>query len=270
MTNLIFENTALPDVIHLKDVSQTYDGGKTWIIRHLDLLIENIPDQGQFVVILGRSGCGKSTLLRYIAGLQTPTEGEVIIDGKRRTEEMAIAMVSQQYSSLPCRTVLQNVTLPLEYHGVPKNEREDRAMEMIRLVGLECHERKFAKSPQLSGGQLQRVAIARSLVANPSILLMDEPFGALDRHTRFQMQMLLLEIWERLQATIIFVTHDEREAVFLGDDVYIMSSNPAQIVKAFHIDLDFHRTRGTKREPRFYQLVNQVEDALDELAVKTA
>ena len=261
MNEIKFTNTQLPDIIELRTVSQTYDDGKTWIIKDLNLLIEDKPDQGQFVVILGMSGCGKSTLLRYIAGLQTPSSGHVLIHERLRSEE-AISMVFQQYSSLPWRTVLRNITLPLELKGIDLEDAEKRAMDMIRTVGLSGHEKKFAQYPILSGGQLQRVAIARSLISNPEIILMDEPFGALDTNTRFKMQLMLAELWDNLKCTVIFVTHDIQEAVFLGDDIYIMSTNPAKIVDHIGIDLPFHRDRDTKRSKRFTELVQKVEDAL--------
>jgi NitT/TauT family transport system ATP-binding protein len=261
MNGVEFTNTELKDIIELRQVSQTYNNGKTWIIKDLSLLIEDKPDQGQFVVVLGESGCGKSTLLRYIAGLQIPTSGEVYIHERLRTDE-AISMVFQQYSSLPWRTVLQNITLPLEIKGVDSKETHHRAMEMINALGLSGHEKKYAQYPILSGGQLQRVAIARSLISNPEIILMDEPFGALDTNTRFKMQLMLANLWDTLKCTIIFVTHDIQEAVFLGDDIYIMSSNPAQIVIHIPVDLPFHRDRETKRSNRFNELVQEVEDAL--------
>ncbi len=260
-----FQNTNLPDIIELKDVGQSYNKGKTWIIKDLNLLIENTPNQGQFIMILGKSGCGKSTLLKYIAGLQKPTEGKVLIHSQQRSEELPISMVFQQYSSIPCYTVLDNVALPLLYRGVTTKERHERAMEMIKKVGLDGHEKKYAKMPGLSGGQMQRVALARALIANPEIILMDEPFGALDTQTRLNMQLLVFKIWEELQSTIVFVTHDISEAVFLADDIYLMRANPGQIIRTFHVDLDFERTRETKQQPRFIQLVNEVEIALLEL-----
>lgn len=261
MENVKFINTGLPDVIELRDVSQTYDGGKTYVIKNLNLLIEDKPEQGQFIVILGPSGCGKSTLLRYIAGLQAPTSGEVLIHERLRSNE-AISMVFQQYSSLPWRTVLGNVRLPLELKGVARKEADAKAMEMIKTMGLSGQENKYAQYPVLSGGQLQRVAIARSLISNPEIILMDEPFGALDTNTRFKMQLMLAELWDSLQCTIIFVTHDIQEAVFLGDDIYIMSMGPAQIATHIPIDLPYHRDRATKRSKRFTELIQEVEDAL--------
>ena len=168
----------LPPIIELQDVGQSYDGGENWIIKNCNLSIPDKPAQGEFVVILGMSGCGKSTILRYIAGLQKPTEGQVLIHGKPMDEAPRVSMVFQRYSSLPWLTVLDNVSLALQYKGVDKKERHEQAMDIIKKVGLEGHENKYAQYPTLSGGQLQRVAIARSIVANPEILLMDEPFGA--------------------------------------------------------------------------------------------
>lgn len=253
-------------IIELKGVSQSYDGGKSFIIKDLDFVIEDKSMQGQFSILMGMSGCGKSTILRYIAGLQTPTEGTVLVNGKPVGEDNRVSMVFQQYSSLPWLSVLDNVALALRFKGISKKERDERAMELIKLVGLEGHEKKYAQYPSLSGGQLQRVAIARSLLANPSILLMDEPFGALDIKTRIQMQDLLLQVWEKYSSTILFVTHDIDEAVYLGDDIHIMKYAPSKIVKNIHVDLPFSRNRLTKREPRFNQLVSEVEDAMLDLS----
>jgi NitT/TauT family transport system ATP-binding protein len=253
---------ARSNIIELRNIGQSYDGGKNWIIKGLDLLIEDKPDQGQFVILLGASGSGKSTLLRYIAGLQTPTEGEVLIKGKPVNDKQRVSMVFQQYSSLPWMTVLDNVALALDYQGMDKKDRYTKAMEMIELVGLAGHEKKYAQYPALSGGQLQRVAIARSLIANPEIVLMDEPFGALDVKTRIQMQDMLINLWERFHSTIIFVTHDISEAVYLGDDIYIMKSPPSQIVEHFHIDLPLQRDHSTKRNAHYTELVHQVEDTM--------
>lgn len=262
---VVFSNTDLPDVIELRDVSQTYDGGQTWTIKGLNLLIEDRPDKGQFVVILGESGCGKSTLLRYISGLQDPTEGKVIIEGKHPERTDPIAMVFQQYSSFPWYTVLQNVMLPLLYAGVSRKEARERALAMIEKVGLTGHEKKYAQHPTLSGGQLQRVAIARSLVANPRILLMDEPFGALDLKTRLKAQLLLRKLWTDLQSTVVFVTHDIQEAVFLADEIWIMAKDPGRIVQRVVIDLPDIRTAETRRDPRFMPQVYQVEDLMNAL-----
>lgn len=250
------------NIIELKNIGQSYDGGKNWIMKDLNFIIEDKPDQGQFVVILGMSGSGKSTILRYISGLQKPTTGEVIVNGKHVDENTRISMVFQQYSSLPWMTVLENVALGLQFSGVGKKEREEKAMELIKLVGLEGHEQKFAIYPTLSGGQLQRVAIARSILSNPSILLMDEPFGALDIKTRTQMQELLLQLWEKFHSTIIFITHDISEAVYLGDDIYIMKKPPSLFGAHIHIDLPLKRNRETKRSPHYTELVHHVEDTM--------
>jgi NitT/TauT family transport system ATP-binding protein len=256
----------LPNIIELRGIGQSYDGGQNWVIRDLDFIVEDKPNQGQFVVILGMSGSGKSTLLRYIANLQTPTVGTVLIHGKPVSESKRVSMVFQEYSSLPWMTVLDNVSLALRYQGMGREERNARAMEMIRIVGLEGHERKYAQYPTLSGGQLQRVAIARSLLANPEIIMMDEPFGALDIKTRMQMQDLLMDLWSKFHFTVVFVTHDITEAVFLGDDIYIMKSQPSNFVRHIHVDLPLERNLETKRNPHFIELVHKVEDAMIEVS----
>lgn len=260
------DNPNLSNIIEIRGVGQSYDGGKNFIMKDLDFIIEDKKGQGQFVVVLGMSGSGKSTILRYIAGLQRPTEGTVLIDGKPVSRQNRAGMVFQQYSSLPWMTVLDNVGLALRYQGVSKKERDAKAMEMIEMVGLAGHEMKYAQYPSLSGGQLQRVAIARSLLANSKILLMDEPFGALDIRTRLQMQDMLEDIWLKFQPTIIFVTHDISEAVYLADDIYILSSPPAKFVEHINIDLPFNRSRETKRNPRYIELVQEVEDRMIKVA----
>ncbi len=259
---LEFKDTGLDNIIELRGIDQFYNNGEVEIIKGLDFLVEDKPAQGQFIVILGMSGCGKSTLLRYIAGLQDPTAGQVLVKGKPVGKENRVSMVFQQYSSMPWMTVLENVSLALRYQGVSKKEREEKAMELIELVGLAGHEHKFAQYPSLSGGQLQRVAIARSLMANSEILLMDEPFGALDVKTRLQMQDLLSSIWNKFHPTIVFVTHDISEAVYLADDIYIMKSAPSRFVEHIKVDLPFVRGRQIKRDPRFVELVHEVEDRM--------
>lgn len=262
----MFKDTDQKNIIELRNISQSYDGGNSYIIKDLDFLIEDKPAQGQFVVLLGMSGSGKSTILRYIAGLQEPTSGTVMVNGKPVGQNTRVSMVFQQYSSLPWMTVLDNVSLALRYKGMDKQERDVKAMEMIEMVGLAGHEHKFAQYPTLSGGQLQRVAIARSLLANPDILVMDEPFGALDINTRLQMQDMLADIWLKFHPTIVFVTHDISEAVYLGDDIYILKSQPAHIVEHIHVDLPFERSRATKRDPHFVELVQEVEDRMVKVA----
>lgn len=256
------DNPDQQNIIELRGIDQSYDGGQSYIIQGLDFVIEDKPGQGQFVVILGMSGCGKSTILRYVAGLQDPTKGTVKVKDKPVGKDNRVSMVFQQYSSLPWMTVLENVGLALKFQGVDKEARDAKAMELIELVGLKGHEHKYAQYPTLSGGQLQRVAIARSLIANSQILLMDEPFGALDVKTRLQMQDLLTSIWTKFQTTIVFITHDISEAVYLADDIYIMKSAPSRFVEHIHVDLPFNRTREIKRDPRFVELVHEVEDRM--------
>ncbi len=260
MPEVKFTNTEFPDILELKKVSQRYPDGNV-VIEGLDLLIENIPDRGEFVVILGMSGCGKSTILRYFAGLQEPTTGEVFIHGQPAKQgHEAISMVFQQYSSMHMHSVLTNVMLPLIFKGVPEKEAREKAMEIIQAVGLMGHESKYAQYPTLSGGQLQRVAIARSLIANPKIVLMDEPFGALDIYIRSGMQLMISDIWHRLQSTIVFVTHDVSEAVFLGQKIYLMGGKPARLIEEVNVNLPYPRTIEMKRSPAFTNLVGQVED----------
>ena len=265
--NVKFEDTPARDnIIELRNIGQSYDGGNTWIIKGLQMIIEDKPNQGQFIVLLGMSGSGKSTLLRYIAGLQKPTEGEIFIKGKPISDKQRVSMVFQEYSSLPWMTVLDNVALALEYQGIEKKERYARAMELIDLVGLAGHEKKYAQIPALSGGQLQRVAIARSIIANPEIILMDEPFGALDIKTRIQMQDLLVKLWHKFNSTILFVTHDINEAVYLADEIFIMKSPPSLIIEHIDIDLPLRRDHQTKRDAHFTELVHHVEDTMMRVA----
>lgn len=251
------------DVINLCHIDQIYRTKKKEFVLFEDfnLDIKDFADKGQFVAILGQSGCGKSTILRYISGLQQPTAGKVLIYGKEKTEKDTIPMVFQQYSSLPWKTVLDNIALPLEMRGVPKDERYERAHRMIKTVGLEGHENKWAKYPLLSGGQLQRVAIARNLIASPQILLMDEPFGALDIATRTNMQQTLLDIFNSatLDPTVVFVTHDISEAVLLSNRIYILTANPGKIHSVIDIDLPDKRDVSLKKDVRLNEYVNEID-----------
>ncbi|MEP7110166.1 MAG: ABC transporter ATP-binding protein [Ferruginibacter sp.] len=261
-----------PSVLELRGIHQTYFDNKTKkdfvVFDNFNLAVEDHPDMGQFIVIMGKSGCGKSTLLRYWTGLQKPTSGQVFVGGNPLTENQSMPMVFQQYSSLEWFSVLENVALPLTLKGVAKKEAQEQAMEMIKVVGLEGHENKFAKIPQLSGGQLQRVAIARSLVANPNMLLLDEPYGALDGFTRAKMQFFLLDLFQKselasLNPTVVLVTHDPREAVLLGNDIYIMDADPGRIIKHIKPDLPDHRDKSIRKEPRFIEIVSYIEDVME-------
>lgn len=263
------EENSSTDIINLVNINQIYSDHTppNVVFKDFNLSIKDKKGQGQFITIMGKSGCGKSTILRYISGLQNPTSGDVYIYGKKRTEDDRIPMVFQQYTSFEWKTVLQNVALPLILKGVNKEEANDRAMEMIKIVGLGGHEKKWAKYPILSGGQLQRVAIARNLVVNPQILLMDEPFGALDTVTRKQIQLFLRSIFEntKLDPTVIFVTHSESEAVFLSSDIYILDSGPASVRHHFQIDLPSVREDSVRYSTEFTEYVNKLGALLEDL-----
>jgi NitT/TauT family transport system ATP-binding protein len=262
--------TVTPPALEVRNIRQAYFNEKTGkehvVFENFSLAIEDYHEAGQFPVIMGPSGCGKSTLLRYWSNLQQPTAGEIYVHGKPLEPHQSIPMVFQQYSSLEWLTVLQNVALPLTLKGVPKKEAYEKAMHMIKVVGLEGHEHKYAKAPNLSGGQLQRVAIARSLVANPAMLFLDEPFGALDGYTRTKMQFFLLDLFHQselanINPTVVLVTHDPREAVLLGEDIYILANGQVKVrVKP---DLPNNRDRSIRQNPRFIEFVNYIETEME-------
>jgi NitT/TauT family transport system ATP-binding protein len=226
---------AVPPVVQFKDVCKEFTRGreKFLALKDVSFVVENLPDIGEFVCLLGPSGCGKSTLLRMIAGLEPhfpPSSGEVLVGGKPVKGPGADrAMVFQDYTSYPNRTVLGNVEFGLEIQGMPKKERREVAMSWIAKVDLTGHERKYPH--ELSGGMKQRVAIARTLAVRPTIILMDEPFGALDPETRYAMQELLIGLWNEMQSTVFFVTHSITEAAYLGDRVYLMNGPPGRLVE---------------------------------------
>ena len=206
--------------------------GQFTALLDVSFKVENEPHKGEFVSMIGPSGCGKSTILNLIAGFLQPTEGEVLVDGKPVTGPgRDRGMIFQQYSSFPHLTVLQNVLFGLEINrhdiNLDSSARLTRAMELIDQVGLDGHEGKYPS--QLSGGQQQRVAIARTLATEPRILLMDEPFSALDEPTRLEMQELLVGLWHRIQPTVFCVTHSVSEAVYLSERLWIFTQTPGQI-----------------------------------------
>lgn len=262
--------SGLVDVLNLKGIRQVYKGGDkdTILFENFNFDIEDLPGQGQFVSLLGKSGCGKSTILRYISGLQKPTAGKIYMYGKELTQKDFIPMVFQAYSSFHWKSVIENVALPLIVNKVNKTEAFDRAEKIIKLVGLEGQEKKWAKAPLLSGGQLQRVAIARSIVANPKILLLDEPFSGLDIINRTSLQNILLDLFynPEVDVTFILVTHDIREAVYLSNRLYVMKNNPGEISKQFNIDFGpQRRNRDTKYLPEFVNLTREIEDVYNNL-----
>ena len=228
----------IPPVVEFRNVTKTFNAGTRTAytaIQDISFVVDDLPDQGEFITMVGPSGCGKSTVLNLIAGFSThlpPTSGEVLVRGQPVEGPGADrGMIFQQYSSFPHRTVLENVAFGLELHrgrlGLDRQQVTDQAMTWVKRVGLDGHAHKYPS--QLSGGQQQRVAIARTLAVKPRILLMDEPFSALDEPTRIDMQRLLVDLWHEVHATVFLVTHSIAEAVYLGDRVWIFAGSPGRI-----------------------------------------
>jgi NitT/TauT family transport system ATP-binding protein len=251
----------LNTIVEAQDVTMTFAGRRGTAVRALEGVDLSVA-AAEFVALIGPSGCGKSTLLRIVADLQAPTSGIVVVAGKsarqaRLDQEYGFAF--QQAGLLDWRTVRANVELPLQLHGVGPAQRRDRVGELLELVGLA----EFAehRPPQLSGGMQQRVAIARALVEQPSLLLMDEPFGALDEMTRERMQNELARISDETGAAVLFVTHSIPEAVFLADRVVVMSARPGRITSVIDIELG-ERNDDTREAPEFYAAITTVREAL--------
>ena len=235
-------------------------------VRALQQISLAVPD-GQFACIVGPSGCGKSTLLSVAAGLVTPTEGDVLVDGKPAYSPGADrGMVFQSYSLYPWLSVRHNIEFGLEIKRTPKAERARQSSELIHLMKLDGFAEAYPKS--LSGGMKQRVAIARALANDPEVLLMDEPFGALDALTRQIMQEMLTDLWQRYRKTVLFVTHDIDEALFLGDVIYIMTNRPGRIRTTLTVDLPRPRSFDMVTSPRFAELRNQVVGVIHEESMK--
>ncbi|MES2920770.1 MAG: ABC transporter ATP-binding protein [Verrucomicrobiota bacterium] len=262
----------LPLVVDFKNVTKTFDVGthrEFTAIKDVTFSVEDIPKIGEFIGVLGPSGCGKSTMLRLIAGLapQFPaTSGSVLVHGEPVTEPGPDrGFVFQDYANFPHRTVLDNVAFGLECQQVPLKERRDRAREWIAKVGLDPKKDALKYPHQLSGGMNQRVAIARTLIMRPRIILMDEPFGALDPTTRQRMQDLLVSLWRELEATVFFITHDIPEAVYLGDRVFIFTPSPGTIAHQFAVAPPDRPAREMQVEPAFLESVRHVRSLLDKL-----
>lgn len=229
-------------ILQLHHLSKTFDGRNNHEAVHVLEDIHYGVQEGEFVSIVGPSGCGKTTLLRLIAGLETPSSGEVLIDGREVSRNQdRIGLVFQEYALFPWRSTLKNIEVGLEIIGVPKKERNERAMAYVRQFGLSGFEHAYPRA--LSGGMQQRVAIARTLITDPRVVLMDEPFGSLDSQTRDDMQSFLLGLWEARKGTILFVTHNVDEAVFLSDQIMVLSKIPSKITRIFEIDCTRPRDR---------------------------
>jgi len=258
--------------VQFRNVTKTYNAGQAnafTAIENITFAVEDLPDKGEFVCVLGPSGCGKSTILRLIAGLQPQhpaTSGEVLVLGAPVLGPGPDrGMVFQDYTSFDHRTVLENVTFGLECQGVPRRQRYELGREWINKVGLNVQTDQHKYPHELSGGMRQRVAIARTLILRPRIILMDEPFGALDPLTRLNMQDLLVSLWRTAQATVFFVTHSIEEAVYLGDRVYILSSSPGRLVKEMEVAPPDRPATAMQRDPRFQETVYYIRDLIFQL-----
>jgi NitT/TauT family transport system ATP-binding protein len=242
-----------------RGISKTFGKGGVTALQDIELEV----GPGEFISLIGPSGCGKSTLLRVIGDLVEPSAGEILVNGKtahRARLDRDYGIVFQAAVLYDWRTVAKNIGLPLELMGYSRQERADRVRELTQLMELDGFEKHYPW--QLSGGMQQRVAIARALSFSPAILLMDEPFGALDEMTRERLNLELLRIWSELGSTVIFVTHSISEAVFLSTRVVVMSARPGRITSVIPIDLSQPRTFETREEPRFFELVTEVREAL--------
>ncbi|MEO6714721.1 MAG: ABC transporter ATP-binding protein [Mycobacteriales bacterium] len=247
--------------VAVSGVSKVFGTGRRDEVRALDN-VDLIVEVGQFVSLIGPSGCGKSTLLRLIADLVEPSAGDIAVNGKtaraaRIDQDYGIAF--QAAGLLEWRTVASNIELPLELHGMSKRDRRTRSLELLELVGLG----EFAshRPSQLSGGMQQRVAIARALAEKPKLLLMDEPFGALDEMTRERMQAELVRICAETHTTVVFVTHSIPEAVYLSDRVVVMSARPGRITRVVEVDLG-DRVEDTRESTAFFTKITEVREAL--------
>lgn len=244
---------------HLEKVYNPDSDERVLALQDVNLTVQ----AGEFVSLIGPSGCGKSTLLRLIANLIEPTDGTLLINGKapeRARLDRDYGMVFQAATLYKWRTVTRNVQLPLEIMGYGRNERQQRAQTMLEMVELSAFGKHYPW--QLSGGMQQRVAIARALAFEPPLLLMDEPFGALDEFTRERMNQEILRIWRETQTTIIFVTHSIAEAVFLSSRIVVMSPRPGRITTIIEVDLPYPRDFATRQSAAFFEKVTEVRALL--------
>jgi NitT/TauT family transport system ATP-binding protein len=247
-------------ILSAHHLSLRYPNGNGGLLALDDVSFEI--EAGEFVCIVGPSGGGKSSLLKLLAGLRQPTHGEVIFEGERLAHpRRRIGVVFQKANLMPWRTVLQNITLPLELNSTPRTTALNRANELIELVGLGGFEN--ARPRDLSGGMEQRVAIARALIHRPDVLLLDEPFGALDALTRERMSLELLRIWDRYGKTIVMVTHSISEAVFLADRVLVLTSRPGRLRGEIPVALSRPRSLDQTYSPEFGACASQIRAAIE-------
>jgi len=262
-------DVGLPHVVQFRNVTKTFGEGADAFtaIKDVTFHVEDVPDKGEFIAVLGPSGCGKSTVLRLIAGLspQHPaTTGEVLVSGAPIAGPGSDrGMVFQDYTSFDNRSVLDNVAFGLECRGMSKKVRHEQSRQWIGKVGLSVEDDADKYPHQLSGGMRQRVAIARTLILKPRIILMDEPFGALDPSTRMRMQDLLIELWRKMEATVFFVTHSIEEAVYLGDRVYILSSSPGTILREVEVPHPDRPAKEMQQEKEFLEYVFDIRNTID-------
>jgi NitT/TauT family transport system ATP-binding protein len=264
--------TERPAAVAFRNVTKIYGAGtpREYVaISGVSFTIPDVADHGEISSFLGPSGCGKSTVLRLVAGLapqHPPTSGSVTVLGTEiRGPAADRGMVFQDYTSFDNRNVLDNVAFGLECRGVGRREREAEAREWIAKVGLDPN-RDATKYPhELSGGMRQRVAIARTLVLRPRIILMDEPFGALDPATRLDMQDLLVALWREVQATVLFVTHSVEEAVYLGDRLFLMATTPGRIVEEVRLPAASAPAREAQSQPWFHEQVQRLHSRMEEI-----
>lgn len=265
-----FSESSTPNILEMKNINMTF--GNNVVIQDLSFLIEKAETMGKIISLCGESGCGKSLTLRMVCGLQKPTSGTILINNTRPNPDKCPGMIFQAYSSFPWLTVLENVRLGLDLQKVPRKEADERAMQLLELVHLEAHAKKYARSSTtgrdggMSGGQLQRIAIARSLAVQPEIILMDEPCGALDVSTRLSLEMTIGEICEKTNTTVVIVTHFPDEAIFLGDEVWVMAAHPGRIMERIHVPFSIPRDRAIKRDPQFMQMAGELEEMIMERA----
>jgi ABC-type nitrate/sulfonate/bicarbonate transport system ATPase subunit len=261
-----------PPKLRISDLSVTYVdrfGRQTEAVRDISLDVADKPGAGEIIVFLGPSGCGKSTILKAVAGLLPPTKGEILVDGQPVTAVgRDRGMVFQAYTSFGWLTVRDNVEYGLRLQGVSRDERRTRSDKYLKEVGLEDFADRYPKD--LSGGMKQRVAIARTLINRPRLVLMDEPFGALDPQTRWAMQGLLLDVSKSEDNTILFVTHDVSEAVYLADSVYVLSARPARILHKVEVPYFAVRDIALKSSPEFRAVEKRLLDLLYAVAVPPA